>query len=163
MVYTSTPLQHTSNNDLCSNNDCSNKKIISLPFCEHDALRLQEIFVTCGVHTITTKNSSDGRKIIQTILHSLNYFHNIGCLTQLQGLPSFVCDIAKHVALEQTQNNLLLDLETFLTVHPCFDFIWIELSQAMQKKYPIEALTKNFEMYHVQERMPVVFVLYDQE
>ena len=163
MVHTSTSLQHNNNHDLCDY-DCYNKKIFSLPFCEHDVLQLQEIFVTCGVHIITTKNIIDGRKVMQTILHSLNYFHNIGCISQEKGLPSFVCDIINHIEFEKSkENNLLTDLETFLTIHPCFDFIWIELSPALQQKYSQQQITKLFEMYHVQERMPVVIVMYDEE
>ena len=163
MVYTSTPLQNN-NHTLCQD-DCFNKNIFSLPFCEHDALRLQEIFVTCGIHMIKTKNIIEGRKIIQKILHSLNYFHNIGCISQEHNLPTFVCDIIKHIEFDNNKNkdNFLLDLEDFLTIHPCFDFIWVELSSKMLQQYRQQAIVEIFEMYHVQERMPVILVMYDEE
>lgn len=139
-------------------------KLFSLPFSEEDVLMLQEIFITSGVHTIKTKNVIDGRKIIQTILNSLNYYHNIGSIASTKNLPHNVCDIINHIALQNLRpNNLLMNLEDFFDVHPCFDFIWIELTQDIKKICTIENLKKLFDMYHVEERMPVFIVTYDEE
>jgi hypothetical protein len=166
MTHTSTPLEHIQHHNPCYA-DCGNKKIFSLPFCQEDILQLQEIFVTCGIHRIQAKNVADGRKVIQTILHSLNYFHNIGSITQAAGLPNFVCDVIRHVEFDAYHNqqpkDLYAYLEQFLTVHPCFDFMWVELSVSMQQQYSLASITKMFEMYHVQERMPVVIVTYEEE
>ncbi len=62
--------------------DYRSDKLFTLPFSEHDVLSLQEKFIALGVHIIKTKNVVDGRAIIQTILNSLNYYHNISCVTQ---------------------------------------------------------------------------------
>ncbi len=159
MVYTSSLMND--NYTMCLH-DCYHKTIFSLPLCQHDIIRLQHLFVTCGVHIIKIKNFLEGRKIIQAILHSLNYFHNIGCISQDHNLPNFVCDIIKHIEFEKNTDNFLLDLEDFLTVHPCFDFIWVELSTKILQQHTLESMTKIFEMYHAQERMPVLFVMYDE-
>jgi hypothetical protein len=138
-------------------------KLFTLPFSEYDVLVLQEIFVTLGVHTIKTKNVIDGRQIIQTILKSLNYYHNVGSVTQIEGLPVFTCDIMKHIGLQFSQrNNLLIDLEEFFAVHPCFDFIWIEFTQEIKSQCSIEDIKNLFDIYHVNERMPVLIVMYEE-
>ena len=140
------------------------EKLFTLPFSEQDVLELQEIFVTLGVHTIKTKNIAQGRKIIKIILDSLNYYHNIGCVTQEKDTPITTCDILKHIVLEKIEKgDLLTNLEDFLAVHPCFDFIWIEFTENLKKEFSYKAVKNIFDMYHVEERMSVLIVTYDEE
>lgn len=140
-------------------------KLFTIPFSEHDVLALQEIFISCGVHTIKTKNVIDGRRIIQTILNSLNYYQNVGCIVDafLHTLPITVCDIISHIKSQKIQkNNLLIDLEEFFTEHPTFDFVWIELTQNIKNELSLEDIKKIFTMYHAEERMSVLIMTYDE-
>jgi hypothetical protein len=138
--------------------------LFTIPFSERDVLTLQEIFVKLGIHTIKTKNSSDGRKIIHTILNSLNYHHNIGSITKKHGLKNNVYDIVNHIRFHQSGfSNLIGDLESFFATYACFDFIWIELTQEINNKLFIHDIKKMFEMYHVKERMTVILVEYEEE
>lgn len=147
--------------DFCSEHESS--KLFTLPFSEHDVLQLQEMFVKPGLHLIKVKDVTDGRKIIQTILSSLNYYHNIGCITNVAELSPTVCNIINHIKLHKpNSDNLLLELEDFFTVHACFDFIWIELTQGMKKQYSLKDIQKVFNMYHVDERMPVLIMMYEK-
>lgn len=147
-----------------NNKDKNNNKLFTLPFSEQDVLALQATFVSLGIHTIKTKNIIDGRKIIETILKSLNYYHNVGCVTDVEQVPDTACDIVNHIKLQAVnQNNLLLDLEDFFAVHPCFDFIWIEMTESMQNNFSIEDIKNTFNMYHVEERMPVLIMIYDEK
>lgn len=142
----------------------TDKTLFTFPFSEQDVLELQGLFVALGVHVIKTKNISDGRKIIQTILQSLNYYHNIGCVTTIGNLPINICDVINHIKLQKSQKgDLLVDLEDFFAVHPCFDFIWIELTEDMKTQYSSNDIKKIFDMYHVEERMPVLIVTYDEK
>ena len=145
--------------------DHEDNKLFTIPFSEQDVLALQEIFVSCGVHTIKTKNVIDGRKIIQTILNSLNYYHNVGCVAEtfIHKLPITVCDIISHIKIQKIKkDNLLLDLEGFFAEHPCFDFIWIELTQDIKNQLSSDDIKKIFTMYHVEERMSVLIMTYDE-
>ncbi len=145
-------------------NEDNNKKLFTLPFSEHDVLELQEIFVALGVHSIKTKNVVEGRRIITTILQSLNYYHNVGCVTEINKLPINICDVLSHIKLQKSQKgNLLTDLEDFFSIHPCFDFIWIELTKDIKKEYAYKDIKNVFDMYHAQERMSVLIVTYDEE
>lgn len=146
--------------------DYKNSKLFSIPFSELDVLELQQIFVALGVHTIKAKNVADGRAIIATILQSLNYYHTIGCVTQVVEpvLAVNVCDILGQIMLQHDEKgDLITDLEDFFSMYACFDFIWIEFTQAMRKRYSYDALKKIFDMYHAEERMPVVIVMYEEE
>ena len=148
------------NNDFYSVD--KNDFLFTLPFSEQDVLELQGIFVALGVHIIRTKNVLEGRTIIQTILNSLNYYHNIGCITNEQDLPVNVCDIINHIKLQKSQHSdLLTNLEDFFSIHPCFDFVWIEFTKDIKNNYSQKDIKNLFDMYHVEERMPVVIVMYD--
>lgn len=137
--------------------------VFTFPFSEQDVLDLQGIFVALGVHIIKTKNILDGRAIIKTILNSLNYYHNIGCVTDAEDLPVNVCDIINHIKLQKShRGNLLTDLEDFFSIHPCFDFVWIEFTEDIKKEYSCNDIKNIFDMYHVEERMPVVIVVYEE-
>ncbi len=139
-------------------------KLFTFPFSEHDVLELQETFVALGVHTIKVKNIVEGRRIMTTILESLNYYHNIGCVTQVAELPINTCDILSHITLQKThKGDLLTDLEDFFSIYSCFDFIWIELTTDMKKQYAYEDIKNIFDMYHAEERMSVLIVTYDEK
>lgn len=150
-------------NNFC-NKDLDNK-LFTPPFSECDVLQLQELFVTCGIHTIKVRNVDDGRFIIQTILDSLNYYHNIGCITNKSGLATTVYDIINTIEFNKNSgnNNQATDLESFFSIYSCFDFIWVELTKSVQSMYSSEDIKKIFTMYHAQERMPVLIITYDQE
>ena len=110
------------------------------------------------------KNLKKIYHIIKIILDSLNYYHNIGCVAQGQEIPVNTCDILKHIALEKIEKgDLLTNLEDFLAIHPCFDFIWIEFTENLKKEFSYKAVKNIFDMYHVEERMPVLIVTYDEE
>ncbi|MBV8661039.1 MAG: hypothetical protein JO129_02755 [Candidatus Dependentiae bacterium] len=161
-IPTSSILNKKIHNSSHNNED---DKLFTIPFCEQDVLALQEIFISCGVHTIKTKNVLDGRQIIQTILNSLNYYHNVGCITDtfLHQLPITVCDIISHIKLQKIQkNNLLIDLEEFFAEHPCFDFIWIEFTEDIKNQLSLDEIQKIFTMYHAEERMSVLIMTYDE-
>jgi len=143
--------------------DHKSSKLFTLPFSEHDVLHLQEMFVSPGLHLVKASDVIEGRKMIQTILGSLNYYHNIGCVTDVAELPVTVCNIINHIKLHKPySDNLLLELEDFFTVHACFDFIWIELTQDMQKQYSLKDIQNIFNMYHVEERLPVLIMMYEK-
>lgn len=137
--------------------------LYTLPFSEQSVLQLQEIFVNFGVHIIKTKDIAQGRQIIQTILQSLNYYHNIACVTNTPGLATDICDVINHIHLEKKgTGNFIINLEDFFAINPCFDFIWVELTEEIKSKCTIQDMKKIFDLYHVDERMPVIMVAYER-
>lgn len=149
------------NNVLLQCNKLFKNKIFTLPFTESDVLYLQDMFISPGIHEIRTTTIKQGRCIMQTILDSLKYFHAIGCITNESGLSDFVCDIQRHIALDSSYNHdAIANLEYFLTIHPCFDFIWIELTDKIAHMYTIDHIKNIFNMYQANERMSVIIVQY---
>ncbi len=150
----------------CNNNEKKDKnKLFRLPFSQDDLLVLQAMFTTFGMHTIRAHNHHEGRMIIETILGSLHdYYHTIGVMTNIDAikLDPKICDILQQMSLDLDKRaDTTFDLEHFFTIHPCFDFIWIEQTPTIQQEYPIAIMRKIFEMYHVDERMTVIVVEYE--
>jgi len=150
----------------CDNlyNERNDHNYFDLPLLENDILTLQQVFVTQGVQYIKTKNVESGRKIINMILASLKYYKKIGCVTQNNLLPLTACNILDEIEFEKNRTgNLLFDLENFFTVNPSFDFIWMELSKKLSDEYSCVSIKNIFDMYHVEERLPVLIVTYTEE
>lgn len=143
--------------------DKNNIKYFSNQLTEQDILELQNIFLTCGMHFIQTNNVESGRKIITTILGSLKYYNNIGAITEIAGLQESIFDIFMHIKIDGlSSGNIVADLENFFIIHACFDFIWIEFT-GLLAELDITYLKNIFDMHHVQDSMPVIFVMYDQK
>lgn len=137
-------------------------RTFNVDLSEQDVLSLQEIFLTFGIHCIQTDNVKSGRKIINTILGSLKYYQNIGAVTDVTGLDTTVSDILVDIKMQGIYSgDVIVDLENFFMIHACFDFIWVELSGALLEQDIIN-LKNVFNMYYVQERMPVIFMMYNQ-
>lgn len=141
-------------------------KLFMIPFIENDVLDLQAMFVKPGIHIIKVKNIIDGRKIIKTILDSLNYYQNIGFISQedSQKIEMIAYNIMNHIQhnTKTSKYNLLINLEHFFSDHSCFDFVWVEFSKKIEKKCSLQDLKKIFTMFHAQERMPVLIVQYEK-
>ena len=162
MSNISTPFIFDKMQDLLSDeqNIVYKHKPFTIPFTEHDVLDLQAMFVKPGIHTITTKDVQSGRKIITTILDSLNYYHAIGCITQEQNVPIIAYDIMTHITQEKNQpDNILANLENFFAIYPCFDFIWVEFSKNAEKKYSLQDIEKIFSIS--MQSMPILIVEYE--
>lgn len=140
-------------------------KLFMIPFLEHDVLDLQAMFVKPGIHVIKVKNILDGRIIIKTILDSLNYYRNIGFISQEnKNIELLGYNIMSHINLKtKSDHDFLIDVEKFFSDHSCFDFIWVEFSQDIEKKCSLQDLKKIFTMFHAQERMPVLIIQYEKQ
>ncbi|AXK60225.1 hypothetical protein [Candidatus Chromulinivorax destructor] len=160
MADIATPSFDKNYDNLVHNND--EMQIFNFDLSEQDVLHLQEIFLTCGVHTIKTTNVATGRKILESVVGSLKYYQNIGIITHENGVDTKVYDILRDIKNQGLMtDNIIADLEDFFMVHTCFDFVWVEFSQLLSVDYAIH-LQNIFTMYYAQERMPVIFVMYDQ-
>ena len=160
MASASTPsILSTSYNSFCDN--IKETKSFNFQLSEQDVLELQEIFLTFGMHYIKTQNIESGRNIINTILGSLKYYQSIGAITDQAGLQEPVCDILVDMKMQGYYlDTILVNLENYFTVHAGFDFIWVELSASLLDQ-DIMNIKNIFDMYHVQESMPVIFVMYN--
>ncbi|MFA5999034.1 MAG: hypothetical protein WC747_03395 [Candidatus Babeliales bacterium] len=132
------------------------------PLSDLEIIKIQNIFMTPGLHHISTKNSMSGRVLISTILKSLQYYNFIGCLTTSQILLDH--DIANMYELYLECNQMFennCELEDLFIDYFHFDFVYIELSEDLLTNFSIKKLQNLCEALTARQSIPVVMVSYE--
>ena len=134
------------------------------PFSESDVLKLQDTFLTNGIHYIKTTNIQTGRMIIQTFLQSLPIYTEIASLTMSENLDTSVVDMYA----ELLDNNYLncsdpKNLEEFF-IDQCFiDFMWIEANQELLNTNWFAIFEKNVHDFKLCQTMPIIILMYEDQ
>lgn len=137
-------------------------KFFNLPLSDFDIIQFQNMLMTPSIHYITTQNATTGRSLMNLFLSAFKHYHNIGCLTihQNQTLLDHVFDFSK---LQHGQNSLIDSIELFCIENPCLDFVWIEMTQALQNQISNNQLRKICELFSSDEQTPVVVMSYKED
>lgn len=136
------------------------KKRVVVPLAEEDILELQDFFLTNGIHDIVVDTVETGRKLMHTLLSSLNCYHSMAVLTlePLAGkLPA--CDIYQ----ELLQDNFFTDIhaiDRFFIEHFYFDFMWIERSEDLANAHWIPYFEQQLMEYKLEFHLPIVYIHY---
>jgi|SRR5579859_1484360 len=97
---------------------------INLQLSEDEIISLTTTFTSNGFHSIQADSLEQGRTLIHTFLHSLNYYHNPAVIT----LAQFNSNVIENVYYELLTGGLIN--ETYFTEYLCnnfhHDFLWIE-------------------------------------
>jgi hypothetical protein len=155
MVNTMTSI--TSKQYFNDDKDKQANTVFTLPLHENDLLVLQEKFVTVGMHEMHVLNFHEGKLIVETILQSLKYYHNIGCISQKIKQPSTIFSTVYYQQHEE--HNFLYNLEDFFENNDTIDFLFIEYAQDTQSLATIKSVLQQ---YHIDMQIPVIIMTYCQ-
>lgn len=137
------------------------EKKIKKPLSEQDILYLQDIFMIPGIHHIKVDSVISGRFIINSMLNSLNYYRNIGCLSAYHlPIQEPIVDIYQELAKKNYFQNPDVNLYDFFLEDFDCDFLWIESSQNLELSewFPVfEQQTINMNLHKL---MPLIIVSY---
>jgi len=131
----------------------------SLP--ENIIIDLHEMFLTNGIHRIKIANQQSGRKIINTLLRSLNYYQDIGFLS-LDKPPedSIYHDLYplfnKYGYLDRDGNNHKFD--QFFSEAFFFDFMIIEVTDQLKDLPWFTEFLNTMTSLAFDVRLPIVLV-----
>ena len=119
---------------------------------EYEILSLQDAFLVNGLHSINVPNLVVGRILIQNFLNSLPMYTHNACLTlNTTDLPSHISDIYAALYNEGLQEQVI---EEFFINEFYFDFVWIEMSDALCKAPWFGHFNKILEAYG--QQMPII-------
>lgn len=131
-----------------------------LPLSDSEIIKLHTMFMTPTKQVIHVKSTVQGRRLMDTMLQSLKYYKNVGCLTSNMWLDDSVIDIYKIIHKDAQVYGLWHAIELFFIKYSQVDFIWIELTSEltiqMSEKYidqMCQLLTKN-------QTIPVIIAKY---
>ncbi|MCX5923178.1 MAG: hypothetical protein NTU89_01280 [Candidatus Dependentiae bacterium] len=132
------------------------------PFCDFQIIELQNIFMTPRIHKITVKNITSGRSLINTFLNSLNYYHNVGCLTAIPICLDLQTVDMYQLIQEYTQSfEIDRAIEDFFVEHSYFDFVWIEMTKDLLDQFSLQDIKRMCEILTVNESIPVIMIHYE--
>lgn len=132
---------------------------LDVPNREQNILYLQDRFLINDFHHFKVENILDGRKIISTMLNSLNYYQNIACLTTFnncnlqKNIFDVYIELSKEKYLENVDNLIEFFLETF-----DFDFIWIEESNNILQTKWYKIFKQHLVDFNFHKIMPIIVI-----
>jgi len=118
-------------------------KLYNQNISENDLIYLQDLFLTNGIHNLSSPSTNQARKVLYKILKSLNYYQDIASLSLSdQALSNNVYDIYTNLLINNflsinSSNNLNIsnseNLINFFQDKFYFDFLWIELTEELEE------------------------------
>jgi len=136
--------------------------IVSQQFSEHDIIWIQELFLTNGWHCLQLNDVRAGRSIINTMLYSLNYYHDVACLTieDCPQLDSSCCDIYAELLEKGYLESDPYDVDAFFLEDFNADFLWIEKTAELIKSPWYQYFLLALQDLQMSNHMPVIIVSY---
>lgn len=128
-------------------------RLVQQPLQEDDIIELHKLFLTPGCHHINVASVELGRKLITTLLTSLNYYKDIACITTEHTLPAGIHDCVLNLMNASY-------VESFLCEHYQHDFVWIEQTESLLAASWYAAL--EYELTNIQPQLPIIMVSYQR-
>lgn len=134
---------------------------------EHDILDLQELFLTNGIHHITSYDLFTGRTLVDIFLQAMaQHYHEKACLTiHSLTLDSSVIDL--YALLQLFAGSACVDpteyLEEFFVEQHSIDFIWIEETAQLRTQFWYPAFLEMLSYLKLDEHLPIILFSYETE
>lgn len=146
-------LQNKDNHDYSSGD-----RIYTSNLSNNDILILQDIFLTKGLHCLHVDSLKTGRTIIYTIIHSLNYYETIGCITLNQQIPleDSVINVYQDAYTRFGTSYSLDDIENMFLDYWFIEYAWIENSKTSSCDPLYKACTNVMRSLDFTEHIPAI-------
>lgn len=131
-------------------------RTFSWPCTELDVLYLSMIFTTKGVHHIRASDELSSRLLIQNVLSSLQWYHQIAFISTADDQLDFADNIIARLPKQIDE----LAIETFFLEEFYYDFIWIELTQDLQKEQWLALFQEKLQSFQIDQIIPIVIIEY---
>ena len=133
------------------------------PLSEQAILEIQEKFLVNGFQYLKARSIQEGRSIIETFLQTLNFYHNVACLTTVKKLPLYeatdiyaVLEVGGYLDSFEQQY-----LEEYFVEHFYFDFMWVEATTEMLISDWFEEVKKTLINSAIDQHIPILICVYD--
>lgn len=142
--------------------DVKKIKTFILPLAESEIIELHTILMTPAQRTIHTRDVVSGRILIETMLESLGYYQQVGCLTtSMKFQQNNVLDIYPIIQKDAQVHGLWHAIEEFFVNYNNIDFIWIEMTDVLLAQMGAKYIAHMCKILTEHKTMPVVVLQYD--
>jgi len=108
-------------------NSNSKQSIIEQPVSQEDIIYLQKICMENGFHYLQSEGEQENHFLINKILTSLHYYHDIAFLSlNTSKIKNNFFDIYNFILKNGYLENQYYDIEAFMLEEFYADFLWIE-------------------------------------
>lgn len=134
---------------------------------EHDILDLQELFLTNGIHRITSYDLFTGRTLVDIFLQAMaQHYHEKACLTAHSlTLDSSVIDL--YTLLQLFAGSACVDpteyLEEFFVEQHSIDFMWIEETAQLRLQFWYPVFLETISFLKLDHHLPIIIFSYETE
>ena len=129
-----------------------------LAHTEHELIALQKALITPGVHAIQASSLRQGRKQLLTLLASLGCYTNMACITRSASVIPQATNIYTHLTHAYAQIPGEYTLSCFIGERFYYDFLWIELTERLEKQTWFEPMVRELTEGALIEALPVVLL-----
>lgn len=133
----------------------------NLPLTNFEVMTLHSIFMNPTYSNLLVSDISSGRIIIQKILKSLNYYHNIGNLSVTSYTQNFITNIFQIIQKNAQVHGLQYAINQFFIEYTQLDFIWIELTEDLVVQFGQSNVDYFIKIMTQHQAMPVIIVQYE--
>jgi len=138
-------------------------KFFNLPLSESEIIEFHNILMTPTQHMIQTTTVTSGRALIETMLQSLAYYRQVGCLstTATWHDNNDVVDIYTIIRQDAQVYGLWYAIERFFINYNNIDFIWVELTDDLLVQMGSKYVAQMCQLLTEHQTIPVVVLQYD--
>jgi len=142
-----------------------NARHVRAPFSDGDILELQDLFLRNGLHYIKVDDVQSGRALINLFLHSLNYYHNVACLsTSHEPLDASVLDLYGELMVGgYLDAGATQSLEEFFLERFDHDFMWMEASEMVIESEWMSDVFRQVKNFKLEQLLPIFVVSYQDQ
>ncbi len=132
-------------------------------FSEHEILAVNDLLLSNGLHTITVKNLTVGRTIIDTFLTLLNHYQQVYWLSNNTAVPHQVCDL--YTCMKKAcclKSGSVGAFESYFYEEFYGDFLIIECTDRLMSEHWYACFEQALYETRMFDQIPVVQLMYGQ-
>lgn len=155
---------HEKNGSLSMQQSCQQLFSCYQHLSEGDILELQDLFLTNGIHRVTSYDLFTGRTLVDVFLQAMApHYHEKACLTvHPHALDPVVLDLYSMMYMFASDDPIEY-LEEFFTQQLYVDFMWIEETPQLRALPWYSAFLETLTVLQLDSHIPIIIFSYETE
>jgi hypothetical protein len=135
----------------------------SMPFSDLEIMRISDMLLCPEIRYWKMPSISAGRAILTSFLKSLDYYHDVACITvHPEPLPMSVLSLAEYWSVAGHLDPARGQELSFFFAQECTnDFLWIECDKALRNTAWFERVEQELQAWNMDAHMKILYITYE--